>query len=90
MKFEWDEKKAAANFQKHRVSFQEAQSVFEDPFFLIFRDNRYFFEQRFIITGESRQHRLLVVAYTERGNRTRLISARLATGAEQKSYEESI
>ena len=88
MRFEWNHKKAELNLRRHGVSFEEAKTVFEDSFFLIFRDDRCVTEQRFIITGESIQRRLLVVAYCERGNRTRIISARLATRRERSIYEE--
>jgi uncharacterized DUF497 family protein len=91
MKFEWDEKKAAENLRKHGVSFYEAITVFEDPWFLIFPDVLHSFrEQRFIITARSKQGRLLVVAYTPRKNATRLISARKATHREHLQYEEDI
>lgn len=91
MRFEWDEKKAAENLRRHRVSFDEATTVFEDSLFLIFSDVRHSLrEQRFIITGRSNQGRLLVVAYTQREDRARLISARKATHQEYKDYEEDI
>jgi uncharacterized DUF497 family protein len=90
MEFEWDEKKAAANFEKHGVSFEEAQTVFDDPLYVDFFDPDHSFdEQRYIIIGESRQGRLLLVSYTERDNATRLISARELTGSEREAYEES-
>jgi uncharacterized DUF497 family protein len=91
MKFEWDEAKAAENLRKHGVSFDEAITVFEDPLFLIFSDVSHSFrEQRYIIMGGSNQGRLLVVAYTPKKDRTRLISAKKATPWERKAYEEDI
>lgn len=88
MRFSWDENKAISNFEKHGVSFDEATSVFNDPLFLTFADIEHSVqERRFIIMGESDQGRLLVVAYTDRANSTRLISARLATRKERKTYE---
>lgn len=91
MQFEWDEQKAAANLQKHNVSFDEAQTVFDDPLFVIFADPDHSFdEDRFIIMGESNQAKLLVVSYTERPAATRLISARPATRAERKKYESDL
>lgn len=91
MKFEWDEKKAAESLRKHGVSFDEAMTVFEDPLFLIFSDVPHSLrEQRYIIMGRSNQGRLLVVAYTSRKDRTRLISAKKATHWERKAYEEDI
>lgn len=88
MQFEWDEAKAEANFLKHGISFDKAKSVFVDPLFLAFADpDHSIAERRFIIMG-SVGGRLLVVAYTERSNTVRLISARVATRREQKFYAE--
>ena len=91
MQFEWNTEKAKANLKKHEVSFDEAETVFDDPVFVIFADPDHSFEEnRFIIMGESNQNRLLVVSYTERPPKTRLISAREATRPERKKYEEDI
>ena len=91
MQFEWNTEKATANLKKHEVSFDEAETVFDDPLFVIFADPDHSFEEnRFIIMGESNQNRLLVVSYTERPPKTRLISAREATRPERKKYEEDI
>ena len=91
MQFEWNTEKAKANLKKHEVSFDEAETVFDDPLFVIFADPDHSFEEkRFIIMGESNQNRLLVVSYTERPPKTRLISAREATRPERKKYEEDI
>ncbi len=91
MQFEWNTEKAEANLKKHEVSFDEAETVFNDPLFVIFADPDHSFEEnRFIIMGESNQNRLLVVSYTERPPKTRLISAREATRPERKKYEEDI
>jgi uncharacterized DUF497 family protein len=89
MDFEWDTKKAAANARKHGVSFQEASTVFGDPLAYTFSDPDHSEgEHRFLTFGMSRNHRLLVVAHTHRGTKTRIISARLATKHERKIYEE--
>ena len=89
MDFEWDEAKAASNLAKHDVSFEEAKTVFDDALFLIFPDIDHSIEERrFIIMGESDKGRLLVVAFTERETAARLISARKATAAERRFYEE--
>ncbi|MCA1620277.1 MAG: BrnT family toxin [Acidobacteria bacterium] len=89
MKFEWDKEKAEANLGKHRVSFEEARTVFADPLYVDFYDPDHSFdEHRYIIIGESRQGRLLIVSYTESGDAVRLISAREVTSAERKTYEE--
>jgi uncharacterized protein len=88
-RFEWDEDKARANWTKHNVSFDEAKGVFEDPLYVDFYDPDHSEnEERFIIIGRSCQQRLLVVSDTERGERTRLISAREATRQEKTAYEE--
>ncbi|MBL8188752.1 MAG: BrnT family toxin [Acidobacteria bacterium] len=89
MAFDWDKKKAAENFVKHGVSFEEAETVFDDPLYVDFYDpNHSLGEHRFIIIGESAQGRLLMVSYTERGDLIRLISSRELTPTERKKYEE--
>lgn len=89
MEFEWDEAKASSNLKKHGVSFEEAQSVFENPLAVIFDDEAHSVEeQREIIIGHSRLNRLLLVAFTERSSCVRLISARLATRQEREDYEQ--
>ena len=89
MEFEWDEEKAAANLADHKVSFDEAKTVFDDPLYVDFYDPDHSYdEHRYLIVGKSRQGRLLIVTYTERGDAVRLISAREVTSAERKAYEE--
>ncbi len=88
MDFEWDKNKASANLLKHRVSFDEAKTVFDDPLYIDFYDPDHSDEERYIIMGLSQQQRLLVVFYTERQQMTRLISAREATKKEKDAYEE--
>jgi uncharacterized DUF497 family protein len=91
MQFEWDESKATGNLKKHGVSFEEAKNVFSDDQFLVFSDPDHSFEEkRFIIMGKSNRARLLVVAYTEKSESIRIISAREATRKEKKVYEEEI
>ena len=86
MKFEWDEAKAKGNFAKHGISFDEAAGVFHDPFGVELVDNRANYgEERTILIGMSGQ-RILVVVYTERVQRTRIISARRATKHERDYY----
>lgn len=90
MQFEWDEIKASANLSKHGVSFEEAQTVFDDPLFVDFYDPDHSdSELRYILIGESRQRRLLMVSYTERDDTIRIISSRQATPVERKAYEEA-
>ena len=85
----WDDEKAAINLADHNVSFDEARTVFNDPLYIDFYDPDHSYdEHRYLIIGESQQRRLLIVSYTERGNLTRLISAREATPAERRDYEK--
>ena len=86
--FEWDPLKAASNLQKHGVSFAEAATVFFDPLSITVPDPLHSIdEQRLVITGLSYQRRQLVVVHSDRGDRIRIISARLATASERKNYE---
>ncbi|MGA2798804.1 MAG: BrnT family toxin [Thermoguttaceae bacterium] len=90
--FEWDRKKASSNIRKHKVSFEEAITVFDNPIALIFDDEKYSTdaEIREIIIGHSIQNRLLLVSFTERGKDViRIISARPATKKENMNYEEN-
>ena len=87
--FVWDEKKARENLEKHKVSFEEAQTVFFDPNArMIFDTEHSFDEERFILLGISSGLRLLVVchSYREDDMVIRVISARKATKNEQKQY----
>jgi uncharacterized DUF497 family protein len=88
VEFEWDEQKARSNIQKHGVTFEEATEAFFDPFYQG-GDASVDDEQRDFIIGYSTSQRLLLLVYTKRGVRTRLISARPATRPERKLYEES-
>jgi len=86
VRFEWDPDKAAHNLDKHGVTFEEAQAVFEDDLFVVFDDPDHSdYEKRYLIMGQSREGRLLVVSYTERSRHVRLISARPATRREPES-----
>ena len=90
MDFEWDSAKAAANFKKHGVSFEEAVSALKDDLAATARDLEHALtELRFITFGISVHGRLLAVSHTERRNSIRIISARLATRTERKIYEEN-
>lgn len=87
--FEWDEGKAEANLRKHQVSFEEAKTVFGDPLSVTISDPLHSLdEQRFIDIGRSYQGRILIVAYTDRRSKIRLISSRQATRSERRIYEE--
>ena len=88
MRFEWDPAKAAANLEKHGVSFPEATTVFGDPFELTIPDPDHSVqEQRFLSLGLSAENRVLLVAYTERGSIIRIIHARTAAPKERRSYD---
>jgi hypothetical protein len=90
MEFEWDANKAASNMDKHGVAFGEAMTVFGDPLELTIPDPYHsHHELRYASIGVSTAGRLLVVAYTEREGRTRIISARQATPKEPKQYEST-
>jgi hypothetical protein len=85
----WDDDKAAANQEKHGVSFEEAQTVFDNPRAVIFEDEAHSdSESRGIIIGHSARNRLLLVCFTERTDSIRIISARRATTKERRDYEE--
>lgn len=84
--FEWDDGKAAANLAKHGVSFEEATTAFDDPRGLDAPD--LIDAARFVLIGRSNQSRVLFVVHAERGDRIRLISARKASRAQRKMYEE--
>ena len=89
LKFEWKENKAEANIRKHNVSFEEAKTVFGDPFARISPDTDHSeHEERWHIIGMSKQNRVLLVAYTERNDTIRMITSRKAEPWERKCYEE--
>lgn len=87
MDFEWDEAKAISNLRKHGVDFADAVGVFDDPLALSMPDDGPD-ERRFLGVGADLLGRVLVVVYTIRGNKVRIISARGATASERKRYEE--
>lgn len=87
--FEWDENKAEENLRKHKISFDEAKTVFADPISITIPDPKHSIdEERYIDIGSSTHGRVLVVVYTERGANIRLISCRKATPFERRKYEE--
>lgn len=90
MQFAWDARKAEANFKKHRVSFDEAATVFLDSLASIFEDpDHSLSERREILIGQSLSGRLLLVSFMERDEAIRLISARQTDARERKRYEET-
>jgi hypothetical protein len=87
--FEWDPGKARANLRKHRVSFEEAATVFADPLAMTYPDPDHSdSEQRFITVGLSSEGQLLIAAHADRNDRIRIISARRTTPSEREHYEE--
>jgi uncharacterized DUF497 family protein len=91
MKFTWDPKKASENVKKHKVSFDEAVSVFHDPLAKITDDPDHSNdEERFLMIGHSSKDNLLMVVhvYKEKIETIRIISARKATKKEKKDFEE--
>ena len=89
MEFTWDPKKSASNLRDHKVTFEEASSVFGDSLAITFDDPDHSEgESRVLTFGLSEQGRLLVMSHTERRGVVRIISARRATRAERRIYEE--
>lgn len=87
--FEWDDKKAKSNLQKHGVSFEEASTVFGDEFSLTIDDPLHSQdENRLILIGKSMINNTLVVVHLEKTESIRIISARKATKKEKSFYEE--
>jgi uncharacterized protein len=88
VEFEWDPQKAEENLRTHGVAFAEAMTIFGDPLEVTISDPAHSEgEFRFLSLGRSEADRLVVVSYTERGSRVRIISAREATPRERREYE---
>jgi uncharacterized DUF497 family protein len=87
--YEWEAEKARENLKKHAVAFVEALTVFADPLASIFDDPDHSIEERReLIIGHSIKQRLLIVSFSERDGRTRIIGARKATTRERRDYEQ--
>jgi uncharacterized DUF497 family protein len=90
MRFIWDPKKAKSNLKKHGVSFEEATTIFDDPFadFIPDPDHSSHAEERQIALGESKDNKIVVVVHVEliEGELFRIVSARKATDREELSY----
>ena len=87
--FEWDEVKARQNLKRHKVSFDEGKTIFNDPFLLTYPDiDSSEAEERYIDIGLSVKNRVLVLIHTERQSKIRIISCRKATARERRHYEE--
>ena len=87
MRFTWDPVKAQHNARKHRVTFEEAVTVFEDPY-ARYRAQNHADEARFSVIGYSATSRCLFVVSVELENKARIVSAREATRYEKKLYQE--
>lgn len=91
MEFKWDVQKAKANIEKHKVSFEEASTVFYDPFAKLGHDPDHSAdEDRYILIGYSQKNNLLFVVhiYKEDESTIRIVSARKATRKEKRDFEE--
>lgn len=87
-RFEWDPAKDEGNAAKHDVRFEEASTVFADPFSVTVGDPDHSKDEfRFVTIGVSVHNRLIVVIHTDRGDAIRLITARVATPKERRAYE---
>jgi uncharacterized protein len=89
LQFEWDDAKARQNLAKHKISFEEAETVFADPFLITYPDDIHStYEDRFISIGQSIRGRVLLVIHTDQDDRIRIISSRKATAAEKDVYDQ--
>ena len=89
MEYEWDPEKAEANKRKHGVSFHEAATVFGNPLAITFSDPDHSIDEyRYLTFGLSKFDRLLVVSHSDRGDKVRIINARIMTRQERRIYEE--
>ena len=87
--FEWDDEKSKSNFRKHRISFEEAKTVFNDPFAITIDDPDHSDEEeRYIDIGISSKGRMFVLWYAERNENIRIIGCRKATKKERRAYED--
>jgi uncharacterized DUF497 family protein len=92
IRFDWDQWNQQKNEIKHGVSHLEAESVFFDPAYLLFKDIKHSSakEERYILFGKSSEHRILMVGFTRRGAKVRVITARPASKKERSIYEKKI
>ena len=89
VQFEWNKQKAETNVRKHQITFEEASTVFRDRLAYIFNDEDHSEDEiRELIIGYSANNRILLVSFTERDERIRIISARKAESLERKEYEK--
>lgn len=87
--FEWDKSKSKSNLQKHKISFEEAMTIWNDELAVLLHDPTHSDdESRYIMIGYSTKNNLLFVSFTDRNKRIRIISARKATKFERNRHEE--
>jgi uncharacterized DUF497 family protein len=93
--YQWDKTKAQINLAKHKVSFEEGETIFDDPFLITYSDELHSeTEERWVSIGMSGKERLLLVVHVEKMATNdfvlvRIISCRKATTPERKLYEEN-
>ena len=91
IKVVWSEKKNRQNIRKHKIDFDEAKTIFDDPLQISMSDPDHSFDElRFITIGMSEQNRLLIIAHTFLDDKIRIITARKPTRRERKNYEEGV
>jgi uncharacterized DUF497 family protein len=91
VRFEWDNAKGDWDLTKHGVSFDEAVTTFYDPLAMLQEDEPHSRgERRFVLVGQSSRGRGLVTIFAERGESFRLVSSRLATPRERRTYEKGV
>jgi uncharacterized protein len=87
--FSWDDRKAASNLSKHRISFSDASTIFDDPLAITYPDGEHSNgETRYLTFGLSANGKVLLVSHIETNEGIRIISARKADRAERKIYEQ--
>ncbi len=90
IKIQWDQRKALSTLRPHKISFEEADTVFDDPLSVTKSDPDHSIEERrFLTLGLSSRQRLVLVAHTEDPAEIRIISARLPTPSERNDYEDN-
>jgi uncharacterized DUF497 family protein len=88
--FEWDPRKASSNAQKHGITFLDAQAAFNDPSSLTIHDPDHSIdEDRYLLLGVIHSGKIVVVAHLFRRDNIRIISARMATATERRTYEQA-
>jgi len=91
IKIVWSDKKNRLNVGKHKIDFDEAKSIFDDPLQISVSDPDFSFdERRYITIGMSARNHLLIVAHTFENDTIRIITARKPTRRERKNYEEGV